>query len=193
MTDLIDSEVFRGNLVGRIYEEPRSEQDRTMMQEFALDKSEMPLFDFRNSKSKTNLFYVDVEGEVIPNDSGEYEFGVTVNGTAKLYINGELVVDNSTDQTQGDSFFGSGTIEELGRMQMEAGRSYSILVEFGSAATSPMLAPGATPVGGGAVRLGAVRRTDLEEEIKKAVALAKEVDQVVICTGLNVSRPQQSR
>lgn len=158
-----------------------------MMQEFALDKSEMPLFDFANPKSKKNLFWVDIEGEIVPNESGVYEFGLTVNGTAKLYINDKLMVDNSINQTQGDSFFGSGTIEETGSMHLEAGKSYKILVEFGSAATSPMLAPGATPIGGGAVRLGAIRRTDLEEEIEKAVELAKQVDQVVICTGLNVS------
>ncbi|KAK7949364.1 glycoside hydrolase family 3 protein [Apiospora aurea] len=40
---------------------------------------------------------------------------------------------------------------------------------------------------GGGVRLGCTKVIDADEEIAKAVALAKEVEQVVICAGLTVS------
>ena len=42
-------------------------------------------------------------------------------------------------------------------------------------------------MGAGGVRVGGTRKTDAKVELKKAINLAKEVDQVVICAGLNVS------
>jgi beta-glucosidase len=45
---------------------------------------------------------------------------------------------------------------------------------------------GATSMEKGGFILGGIKRIDSEEELAKAVTLAKEVNQVVICAGLNV-------
>jgi beta-glucosidase len=141
--------------------------------------------DYKNEKVKDYLFYVDVKGVFTPEQDGFYDFGLTTHGTAQLFIDGESVVDNSKDQIPGDSFFGAGTIEVRGAIELKAGKSYDVLVEFGSAPTSKMNIPGVTSMGAGGFFLGGIRRMDPSEEIAKAVTLAKAVDQVIICAGLN--------
>jgi beta-glucosidase len=64
------------------------------------------------------VYYADVIGLYTPEESGIYEFGPTVYGTAKLYIDGELVVDNETVQVAGDTVFGAGTVEEKGTISL---------------------------------------------------------------------------
>ena len=88
-------------------------------------------------------------------------------------------------QTLGDSFFGNGTREEYGTISLEAAKSYRILVRFGTMPTSKLKMLGATDFGAGGVRIGGTRKINGKIEIEKAVQLAKEVDQVVICAGLN--------
>ena len=46
---------------------------------------------------------------------------------------------------------------------------------------------GAVVMGVGGIRVGGTRKTDAKVELEKAVKLAKEVDQVVVFAGLNVS------
>jgi beta-glucosidase len=143
------------------------------------------LGDYKHPAIKDYLFYADLKGTFTPETDGIYDFGLATHGTAHLFIDGKSVIDNTKDQIAGDSFFGAGTIEKKGAIEIKAGKSYEVLVEFGSAPTSKMEVPGVTAMGAGGVFLGGARRIDPEEEIANAVKLAKEVDQVVICAGLN--------
>jgi len=111
---------------------------------------------------------------------------LTVFGTGNLYLNDELLVDNSTMQRSGGSFFNVGTVEETGIKHLKAGKSYKIRVEFASGVTSKLKdADGVVSFGGGGIRIGGAKVIDPKEEIRKAAELAKSVDQVVICAGLN--------
>lgn len=38
--------------------------------------------------------------------TAEYQLGLTVAGRAKLFVNGELTIDNWTRQRPGDFFYG---------------------------------------------------------------------------------------
>ena len=147
------------------------------------------LQDYQNPKlPDNNLYYLEVEGFLVPDESSEYEFGVSVAGTAKLFVNGKMLIDNETKQVCGDSFFGSGTREETGVMKLEKGKEYRIVVTVGTLPTMTVRAPGTTAMGSGGVRIGGTKKTDAKTELEKAIQLAKEVDQVVICAGLNVSK-----
>ena len=117
----------------------------------------------------------------------DFEFGLGVYGTAKLFIDGELVIDNDTKQTKGMLFFCCGTIEEKSIISLKKGQTYHIKIEFGSAPSCKLDQGSNVLAGGGAVRLGGAKVIDPDEEVLKAVALAKEADQVIICAGLNVS------
>lgn len=178
----------KSGFVAKVYNEAPDSSDRTLMDEIPLKSSYAFFADYVNPKLH-EVFYMDVLAEFTPIESGEHEFGVAVAGTAKLFLDGKLVLDNATKQISGDSFFGSGTREERSKVMLEAGRKYALKVEFGSGPTTKLHASG-TGVGAGGFRIGAAKILDPQEEIEKAVKLAKEVDQVVICAGLSVSTPQ---
>ncbi|GAW23982.1 hypothetical protein ANO14919_135610 [Xylariales sp. No.14919] len=84
----------------------------------------------------------------------EYELSISVARTAKLFIDGKLVVDNETKQRPGESFFGQGTVEELGVVKLEKGKTYSVPVTFGSLPNMTFRSLVAVPFGAGGLRRG---------------------------------------
>jgi len=113
--------------------------------------------------------------------------GLGVYGTAKLYVDGKVLIDNETKQTKGVMFFNCGTIEEKGILSMKKGQEYHIKVEYASAPACKLNQGSNVLSGGGALRIGGAKVIDADEEVKHAAALAKDADQVIICAGLNVS------
>lgn len=53
--------------------------------------------------------------------NGGYEFGITGTGQSWLYIDNEVVIDNSKNQTMGTQFFGNGTVEVKKVVQVKKG------------------------------------------------------------------------
>ncbi|KAK9476462.1 glycoside hydrolase superfamily [Lipomyces japonicus] len=129
-------------------------------------------------------FWAELVSLFTPTESGTYEFGVTVAGTAKLYVDNKLIVDNATVQRQGDAFFGNGTLEETGQIELEAGKEYEIKIDYGSALTSKLRSKGAFATVGG-IKAGYAKLFDKDDEVQRAVEIAKQVDQVVLSIGLN--------
>ncbi len=173
-------------LTFKVYNEDHSVSKREAIDSLTIVDSNMFLADYTNPKIKSNLWYAEIEGYLTAEDDGEYEFGVSVYGTAKLFVNDKLVVDNETKQTQGTTFFGSGSVEEKGTISVKKGQKYFIRVQFGSGATSKLHTDGIVVFGGG-LRLGGCQKIDTEKAIAHACSLAKEADQVIVCAGLNVS------
>jgi beta-glucosidase len=169
------------------YLEPPSIKDRERVDYKVVKKTDMFLFDYMCPQDETGLWYADIEGFLTPEMDGDFEFGLCVYGTAKLFVDGVVVIDNATKQRQGTVFFGCGTLEEIGVVNIKKDQKYHIKVEFGSAPTNTLGAGGVVRFGGGGVRIGGAFKIDPMEEIDRAVALAKDADQVVIFGGLNVS------
>ncbi|KAI1451722.1 beta-glucosidase [Annulohypoxylon moriforme] len=169
----------------RIYAEPHSVNNRIPVEKFNIDNSSCFLNDYKHPDIPSNLFYVEVEGTITPETDAEYLFSLTVNGSGRLYVDGEEVVDNETTQRPGDSFFGSGTAEEIGSKHLARGRKYNVLVQFGTAPTSKIAKGGATQMGVGGLQIGGCAKTDPATLLDEAVAVAKSVDQVILCVGLN--------
>lgn len=166
------------------YLEPETVKDREQIDSLELRNGNIMLMDYVNDKiDKSKPYYAETIAYFVPEISGEYEFGVSVFGTAKLYVDGKLVVDNATVQRAGESFFGFGSAEETGSLFLNAGQKYEIRTTFGSGLTST-LASTMMLLGGG-LRIGAVLKYTREEGIAKAVAAAEAADQVVVCIGLN--------
>jgi beta-glucosidase len=169
----------------KFYQEPYGTENRTLFDEKNLTSSYNILFDYSHKEIK-HIFYTDFEGIFTPEESGEYEFGLTVVGTAQLFIDDKLVVDNKTKQTLGKAFFSTGSIEEKGRIQLEAGKDYNVRIEFGSGPTYTVKpTTGVDFLGNGAIAFGATRVIDPKEEIQNAVKLAQSVDKVILNIGLN--------
>ncbi|KAK9448128.1 glycoside hydrolase superfamily [Limtongia smithiae] len=161
--------------------------DRECVDQQKLTHAFMFLVDYKHPKiidamMQHKPYYARITALFKCTEAGTYEFGMTVVGTAKLYVNGKLVVDNATKQTLGDSFFGVGTVEERGSTELEEGNTYEIIVEFGSSATS-QLRGAAMAFAGGAIRIGFTKTFDAKAEISRAVDMAKDADQVVLSIG----------
>ncbi|KAJ2929628.1 hypothetical protein H1R20_g7478, partial [Candolleomyces eurysporus] len=116
----------------------------------------------------------------------KFEFGLTAAGRAKLYVDGNLVIDNWTRQRRGDSFFGVGTVEETGIYDLVAGKEHEVYVEFcnvrGPADRDEDEAVMDSNPG---VRLGGAEVQDPDQAMAEAVKLAKEADVVIAVVGLN--------
>lgn len=104
----------------------------------------------------------------------------------KLYVDGNLVIDNWTKQRRGDAFFNSGSEEERGVYPLKANTSHSIYVEYcnvrAPADTDRVEAVMDSNPG---VRLGGSERTDPDKLMETAVKLASEADLTIAVVGLN--------
>jgi beta-glucosidase len=169
----------------RVFKEPPSCKLRQPVDELHLTNSCAFLMDYTHPEISGDTYYATLEGFFEPPESGVYEFGLTVAGTGLLYIDGELVVDNKSNQRHGTSFFGIGTLEERGTCYLEAGRRHRLYVEYSTAPTSNLKHHGVVSFGPGGVRLGGCRKLDVDLAIQEAVELAAQAEQVVICVGLS--------
>lgn len=160
-------------------------EDRKPIDSFLTKTSNVTLYDYKHKLVTSDLYWAKLTGSITPDTTAEYEFSCSCAGTAKVYVNEELVVDNWTKQEAGDSFFGMGTVEVIGRINLDAGKSYDIRVEFGTLPTKKYEKTGTTDFGSGGLRIGFHRKVELKAEIEAAAALARSVDQVVLCVGLN--------
>lgn len=169
----------------KAYDLPASDPARKCVDEIVLQKTDFLLMDYNPPRITDLLWYADIEGSLVAESDCSYEIGMGVYGTAKLFVNGELLIDNATKQTKGTMFFNCGTIEEKGILPMKKGETYTFKIEFASAPSCKLPRGHNVLFGGGAVRLGGCRVIDPDEEVANAAAMAKEHDQVIVCAGLN--------
>lgn len=183
--DLIRSPTGReGYFAVHMYSTPPWESEVVPFDSFELNETNIMLYDYSHPAAKDNVLYATITADITFDKSDTYTFGLTVAGTARLFLEDRLIVNNFETQTRGDSFFGSGSIEETGSALIEGGRSYRLRVEFGSAATSKLNKLGAPVFGAGGVRIGCARCTDEAAGLRAAVSVAAAADQVVLCVGL---------
>ncbi|KAK4954140.1 beta-glucosidase [Elasticomyces elasticus] len=173
-----------GKFLFSVFSSAASDKARVPVETFELEDTNIILYDYSNPEFPDNILFATAEGFFVVEHTDKYSFGLTVAGTARLYLDDELVVDNHEVQTRGDSFFGSGSVEEIGYKVLVAGRLYRLRAEFGSAATSNLNKAGAPVFGAGGLRIGCARCADESLDLDRAIELAKTVDQVVLCVGL---------
>ncbi len=111
-----------------------------------------------------------------PDESGAHVFGLTNAGFAKLYVDGELLVDGETGWARGDNFFGLGNTEIRVEKSLEAGRTYEIRVDYRA------MPEGYEGIEIRAVRFGAELPTS-DAAIAEAVEQAKACDVAVLVVG----------
>lgn len=158
---------------------------REHFDEIYSNTSKLFLTDYKSPKlpAGEQLYYVDFEGYYTPDETATYEFGCSCLGTAQMFLDDKLIVDNKTKQVKGDAFFlGMGTREERTLVQLEKGRKYKLRVEYGTRPTSQLITEYQET---GGVYFGAEIKTTDEEALQKAVELAKKADKVVLVTGLS--------
>lgn len=167
-----------------IFNDPPSLATRVPLEQRHETDSMIIFMDYQHPDLR-RIWYADAEGYFVPDESGTYDFGLTVHGTAKLFVNGELLINNADVQRPGSSFFGSGTLEETASLELEAGKKYKVLVQWGCGKTATFKVPGVVDFGHGGFRFGACKRLSPQEGIAEAVKVASEVDQVILVAGLS--------
>ena len=184
MLPVIDA--MLNNAVINFYNEPVTVPDRQLLGKEAVASTAFQLMDYNEIPELNKaLFWGTIVGDFNPNMTGTWEFGLSVFGTANLYLDDELLIDNTTQQTRGTAFFGKGTTEKLGTKELVSGNTYKLRLEFGSANTAVMESTGVVNFGGGAAHLGACLKMSAQQMIAGAVQAAALADHTVICTGLN--------
>lgn len=172
----------------RFYNDKRGSEGRKCFDELTIEQTKLFLFDYSHKDiPDDHVFYVDATASLRVPQDGVYDFGITLLGTAKLYIDDKRVLDCTKDQENGDSFFGEGTKEKIGSIELKANTDYAVRLEFGSEATSPRERGGLVSNGGGAVQAGMARQAAPEETIAEAVELAKSAEQLILFSGLNMA------
>jgi len=111
-----------------------------------------------------------------PTESGEHQFGLVSAGLSRLFVNGQLVVNNWDAWQPGDNYFGAGSTQVIGVMHLEAGTTYEIVIEYACEEASSL--------GIRAVRAGVIRPLG-DDAIERAVALAAASDVALLFVGLN--------
>lgn len=167
------------------YKKAPGEADRELFDYMTLETSKIFLNDFKSPGLEPGqlLFYADFDGYYVAEETGTYTFGCSCLGSAQLFIDGQLVVDNKTKQVKGDAFFlAMGTREELAEFQLEKGRKYHIKIEFGTAPTG-LVAQEHKEYGG--AFFGFRFNSTPEQELNKAVEIAKNNDKVIMVVGLS--------
>ncbi|KAG5635550.1 hypothetical protein H0H81_010897 [Sphagnurus paluster] len=159
------------------------------IESFILLDTRVKLNDFL-PQGLTSTWTIKLEGKLTTEKSCPFELGLTVAGRAKLWVNGNLAIDNWTKQTPGDFFYGQGTVEEKTTIDVTANVAVDVLVEY----TNTAPPDGADEKGEGrlsqpalmrGVRLGGCEKIDPEKSIEAAVALAARCDVVVFVAGLS--------
>ncbi|EAZ63743.1 beta-glucosidase [Scheffersomyces stipitis CBS 6054] len=182
--DILENDKGEKGVTAKFYKTAPGTKDRQQFAERFLPTTKLCLFDFKDPELAPGevLFYADFEGYFTPEETADYEFGASVMGTAQVFVDGKLVVDNKTKQTKGDAFFlAMGTREERGTVHLEKGKKYHVKCEFG---TAPTYTLDPTQEIGGAF-FGFRIDSPQETELTKAIELAKSVDKVILVVGLS--------
>jgi beta-glucosidase len=140
--------------------------------------SEAEVMWFHNLPSELdrNAFSARFSTTVTPEQSGEHQFSLISAGLTRLYVDGELLIDNWANWQPGDTYFGTGSTEAIGSINLEAKHTYTVEVEYSSTSNTLLAVK--------ALRVGMWRPLG-EQEIEQAVAQAAAASVAVLFVGLN--------
>jgi beta-glucosidase len=119
-------------------------------------------------------FSARVSAKLTPNQSGLHTFGMFSAGQTRLFLDDVEVIDNWRSQEVGDSFYGMGSSEKRGQIELKEGREYDLRIDFLTSGDSMM----------SGVQFGMEPPVD-ENVIQKAVDAAAKSDCVIIVAGTN--------
>ena len=122
-------------------------------------------------------FAVRASADFVPDRSGLWRFGLTSAGRSRVRVDGELLVDNM-EPTRGTTFFGRGSTEVTGAVELTAGRSYRLEAELYATARKGVSVSG--------LALTAEPPTD-DDALARAVEAATGADVAVVVVGTELA------
>lgn len=119
-------------------------------------------------------FAVRATGRLVPSQDGLYLLSLVSAGLSRLYLDGQEVIDNWTNQKAGGTYFGMGSSEVVYEAALRGGQEYTLTVEFSKNPTLML----------SALRLGVMPRP-AADLIARAAALAARSDVALVFAGLS--------
>lgn len=127
-----------------------------------------------------------------PESSGTHRFSISSVGDARLYVDGELIIDNTSWKRSGETFYAFGSAEAIGEKLMTAGREYTVTIE-GNVRKDPRPDDGGMPADANhvfaahpSVRVGFEEEMPSPEKlIQEAIEAADESEITVVVIGLS--------
>jgi beta-glucosidase len=126
-----------------------------------------PSFDVHN-------FSMRATARFTPEQTGTYTFSLTSAGLSRLFIDGELLVENWTQQVPGEAYFGMGSTEVRTERDLVAGQEHMLTLEYAKSQDGLIAA----------VRPGCLPPLPADG-IERAVTLASRSDVALIFAGLS--------
>ena len=167
-TPPVDARVLDGKLQVSYYAGREREGDPVLVEE-----SSLAYFTHMGpvAAEVPNEFSVRVRGTLVVPEDGEWTLTLVQAGRARLFLDGQLLVDNWNPTGRSDAFFGFGSAEVAASVNLVAGERHELEAEF---------VPAAPALGGLAIGCLPPSPLDLME---RAVALAARADAVVLVVG----------
>jgi beta-glucosidase len=107
-----------------------------------------------------------------PRETGSYTFELVSAGLSRLFIDGQEVIENWTQQRPGKAYFGWGSREVQVVVHLQAGHEYLLTLEFARSEAVPVTA----------VRLGCLPPVP-QDAIERAERLAASSEVAILCVG----------
>lgn len=121
-----------------------------------------------------NNFSMRSTARFVPGETGAYTFSLASAGLSRLSVDGRTVIDNWTQQTPGETYFGLGSTEVIASLELLAGHEYQLTLEYSKSQVSPLAA----------VRLGGLSPVPADA-MERAIALAARSQVALIFAGLS--------
>lgn len=87
------------------YTHDENQQPKDEVAKFILNDTRVKLNDFL-PEGLTPSWTIKLRGTLKVDKTAPFEFGLTVAGRAKLWVNGKMTIDNWTSQRPGEFFYG---------------------------------------------------------------------------------------
>ncbi|KAH7340805.1 beta-glucosidase [Rhizoctonia solani] len=165
----------------RFYTHDENQQPKDEVAKFVLNDTRVKLNDFL-PEGLTSSWTIKLKGTLKVNKTAPFEFGLTVAGRAKLWVNGKMTIDNWTHQRPGEFFYGQGSAEEKAVVDLKADEPVDIYVEYDNLSPASKGFKCSLRL---CVRLGGAEKIDPDEALKAATKAASEADAVIAVVGLN--------
>ncbi|TIA80758.1 hypothetical protein E3P77_02724 [Wallemia ichthyophaga] len=129
--------------------------------------------------------WAEASGIFTPNKTDNYEIGIAGAGQTDLFVDGERVVDNSTNPQPGTLWFNSGSQERTVVKKLEEGKQYSIMARLYYSSEGAQAAGTLSPHSRGGIRFGISPSKSQDEFLQEALDACKGADLVLCFVGLN--------
>lgn len=129
--------------------------------------------------------WAEASGNFTPKKTDNYELGVAGAGKTDLFVDGERVIDNSTNPQTGTIFFNSGSQERTAVTKLEEGKQYSIVARLYYSSEGAQAAGTLSPQSRGGIRFGIAPSKTQDDFIAEALDACRDADLVLGFVGLN--------